>query len=340
MSSYLNKSAWIMISFLSFFLANYLTAQENSSFQQGLVGILYDDINLTRPASLWYLEGVDSDSILWQTKKDFSGRWVGYLKAPAKGQIDFYAEVNDEIRLTINGEVVLNTWNGSAKSSGQYTFKEKSYYPVMLQYRQISGRSYMKLFWQKPGAQRQIIPSSALFFTSDQEEDIEDNFESIVHVDLEALDFDIASIIEIHTMNDVREKRTQLIKRLWGEAGYPLHKMPVEIIEAINDSDFVALTHLKRIDKLIIAMDFGLNSIAYHFIPQQSNGELAIYHQGHDGKFSLGIRTIDAFLKNGFSVMALSMPLLGMNNRPVIEIKRFGKMLRDSGFKASRGTNR
>ncbi len=327
MFSHKNRPGFKIIILLVIFIANGLSGQNNRSFQEGLVGILYDDTDMTRPVSIWYLEGVDSDSIMWQTRKDFSGRWLGYIKAPVNSQIHFYAEVDNEIKLVINGVEILNTWNGAGKSSGKCTFTAGKYYPLLLQYRQISGISYMKLFWQWQNQERVIIPVSALFFSPDQKEEIEDNFKSMVNIDLDALKFDIASIIEIHNMQDVLEKRKVVIEWLWGEEGYPRNKMPTEIVKGINDSDFVSLTNLKRIDRLTVDMEFGLNSIAYHFIPQQANGELTVYHQGHDGKFSLGIRTIQAFLKNGYNVIALSMPLLGMNKRPVINFKRFGKMI-------------
>ena len=71
-------------------------------------------------------------------------------------------------------------------------------------------------------------------------------------------------------------------------------------------------------------MEHGINSIAYLFIPYESNNKLIIYHQGHDGDFLLGKNTIQFFLKNGYSIIAFNMPLKGMNNQPVIETSDFG----------------
>ncbi|HCF28784.1 MAG TPA: hypothetical protein DEV81_16630 [Cyanobacteria bacterium UBA11049] len=51
-----------------------------------------------------------------------------------------------------------------------------------------------------------------------------------------------------------------------------------------------------------------------------------IYHQGHDGDFIQGKQTIQFFLKNGYSVMAFSLPLMGMNNEPTIDLPPFGKI--------------
>jgi hypothetical protein len=50
-----------------------------------------------------------------------------------------------------------------------------------------------------------------------------------------------------------------------------------------------------------------------------------LYHQGHNGDFIIGYDTINMLLKNGYNVIALSMPLLGMNNKPELNLQKFGK---------------
>ena len=73
-------------------------------------------------------------------------------------------------------------------------------------------------------------------------------------------------------------------------------------------------------------MEYGINSVSYLFIPKQSNEKLILYHQGHNGDFLLGKDTIQFFLDRNFTVIALSMPLLGINNQPVVEIDGLGEM--------------
>ena len=73
-------------------------------------------------------------------------------------------------------------------------------------------------------------------------------------------------------------------------------------------------------------MKYGINSISYLFIPEKSNGKLILYHQGHGGDFILGKRTIQFFLDQNFTVLALTMPLVGMNNQPIVEMEGFGKI--------------
>ncbi len=134
--------------------------------------------------------------------------------------------------------------------------------------------------------------------------------------------FDASSIIEINAKEDLTYKRTSLIKYIWKDQ-MPT-KLPISITENFVDDNFSDLENLKQLDKITIEMEHGVNSIAYFFIPHEQNNKLIIYHQGHGGDFLLGKNTIQFFLKNGYSIVAFSMPLKGMNSQPVIETSDFG----------------
>ena len=126
---------------------------------------------------------------------------------------------------------------------------------------------------------------------------------------------DVSSLIHIKNMDDVFNLRSQLINYIWLDEKYPLTKYP-KISYDISDSRYDDLVNLQKIDKIEYVMEFDVNSIAYHFIPQESNNELIIYHQGHGGDFYLGKDTIEFFLERGYSVLAFTMPLVGMNDTP------------------------
>ena len=134
--------------------------------------------------------------------------------------------------------------------------------------------------------------------------------------------FDTNSIIGIETKEDLNYKKTSLIKYIWKNQ-MPT-KLPANIEENFIDDNFRDVKNLQQIDKITIEMEHGINSIAYLFIPYESNNKLIIYHQGHDGDFLLGKNTIQFFLKNGYSIIAFNMPLKGMNNQPVIETSDYG----------------
>ena len=143
---------------------------------------------------------------------------------------------------------------------------------------------------------------------------------------------DIDSLIKIDDQSEIDEKRNFLTKVFWnvGSSTFkhiPTGYIPVPEVESdISDSRYNDFQNLKRIDRLTVEMEYGINSISYLFIPEQSNEKLILYHQGHGGDFLLGKDTIQFFLDRNFTVLASTMPLVGMNNQPVVEIGGLGKI--------------
>jgi len=139
----------------------------------------------------------------------------------------------------------------------------------------------------------------------------------------------IDSLIKINDKSDIDQKRYFLTEFLWdaGTLHRIIDKSPLPQVESdISDSRYDNFQNLKRIDRLTVEMKYGINSISYLFIPEKSNGKLILYHQGHGGDFILGKRTIQFFLDRNFTVLASTMPLVGMNNQPIVEMERFGKI--------------
>ena len=139
----------------------------------------------------------------------------------------------------------------------------------------------------------------------------------------------VGSLIKIDAKSDIDEKRKFLTEFFWGVGTLQriVDKSPLPDVESdISDSRYNNFQNLKRIDRLVVEMEYGVNSISYLFIPEQSNEKLILYHQGHGGDFILGRDTIQFFLNRNFTVLAMSMPLVGMNNQPVVEIDRLGEI--------------
>ncbi len=131
--------------------------------------------------------------------------------------------------------------------------------------------------------------------------------------------------IHVNDSEDISKLRSDLIHYIWKEQSFENLKSLTKIEENIIDTNYDDLENLKQIDKFLISMDLGINSTSYLFLPHDSNNELILYHQGHRGDFYNGKNTIEYFLKNGYSVLAFSMPLLGMNNQPLVDTE-FGQM--------------
>jgi len=139
----------------------------------------------------------------------------------------------------------------------------------------------------------------------------------------------VDSLIKIDSKSDIDQKREFLTEFFWDTTTFQRikDKSPSPEVETnISDSNYKDLQNLKRIDRLTVEMEYGINSISYLFIPKQSNEKLILYHQGHGGDFILGKDTIQFFLDRNFTVVAMAMPLLGMNNQPIVEIDGLGEM--------------
>ncbi len=134
---------------------------------------------------------------------------------------------------------------------------------------------------------------------------------------------DVKSLIHINSVEDIQKTRAKLIDYIWSSNGLP-NRLPDSIEDNYIDKRYENLKNLKEIKKIEIIMDYGINSISYFFIPQEFNNQVIVYHQGHSGDFINGVNTIQYFLSNGYSVLAFSMPLLGMNDQPYIVSDQFG----------------
>ena len=139
----------------------------------------------------------------------------------------------------------------------------------------------------------------------------------------------IDSLIRIYDKSDIEQKRNFLTEFFWDVGSLQRVKdksqLP-EVESGISDFNYKDFQNLKRIDRLTVEMEYGINSVSYLFLPEQPNEKLILYHQGHGGDFLLGKDTIKFFLDRNFTVFAMTMPLLGMNNQPVVEIDVIGKI--------------
>ena len=135
--------------------------------------------------------------------------------------------------------------------------------------------------------------------------------------------FQIDKFVNFKDESKIFEKRNQLIHFIWNSDKLP-NDYPSLVENNFSDPKFNDLENLKEIEKISITMKNGFNSYSYIFFPEQSNGKLILYHQGHSGGFVNGKNTIQSFLNSGFSVAAFSMPLIGLNNQPTIQLENIG----------------
>ena len=138
-------------------------------------------------------------------------------------------------------------------------------------------------------------------------------------------DTNVNELITIHNPQEAIAKRDELLKFIWGPGKWP-KETPAKVENAIRDERYANLVNLHQIDRLTVEMEWGLTSTAYHFVPSKPNGKLLVYQGGHDGDFVVAKDLIAKFLKNGFGVLALSMPLEAPNNQPVVDLEGIGRI--------------
>ena len=140
---------------------------------------------------------------------------------------------------------------------------------------------------------------------------------------------DLNILVRIDGKSDIEKKRNDLTEFFWNVGSLHSPQYAEQLLEVesdISDSRYDDFQNLKQIDKLTIEMEYGINSVSYLLLPEESNEKLILYHHGHDGDFLLGKDTIQFFLERNFTVLAMTMPLVGMNNQPVVEIDGIGEM--------------
>ena len=143
--------------------------------------------------------------------------------------------------------------------------------------------------------------------------------------EIEIYEEDINSLIQISSIDSKTKTKNDLMNFIWKQETVPQNES-IKLEKNIVSTQYSDLDNLDSIDKLTIEMEYEINSIAYFFKPSSSNNKLIIYHQGHKGDFIEGKQTIAYFLEKNYSVVAFSMPLLGMNSQPVVDISQFGKI--------------
>jgi hypothetical protein len=143
-----------------------------------------------------------------------------------------------------------------------------------------------------------------------------------------------ADFIGITNAAGVETKRQALINYIWGPDGWPSERSPARVQTNIDDPIYGSLYNeqgnLSRIDLYTVRMAYGIESHVYHFHPIRTNGRLFLFHAGHNGYgfhgddiwMNNGAQypglVIPALLKEGYSVLALDMPIYSFYGSPTV----------------------
>lgn len=98
----------------------------------------------------------------------FSVRWEGFLRAPEDGEYEIGVEVDDGVRLYLDGKKVLEDWNHGAKRycSVKVPFQKGQEIPLKLEYFQGSLDRVIRLGWRTPGDLRRLEAATKVLDTT------------------------------------------------------------------------------------------------------------------------------------------------------------------------------
>lgn len=124
---------------------------------------------------------------------------------------------------------------------------------------------------------------------------------------------DVEKEIAIHTMADIEDKRTRLIEYIWKGAGLPTRMPEVEPGVPLPP-EIATLTGVRQTTKLTIPLRYGVKATQYLLTPRgRINHRLGIYHTGHGEDPIIRVRTVQALLDLGYTVLCSDLPFVGWN---------------------------
>lgn len=143
----------------------------------------------------------------------------------------------------------------------------------------------------------------------------------------------LRSLVSVRSEKTVVARRRALIDYIWRNRGFPNGIRPARVDWDVRNQPFAVPAGCSRVDRVVVRMECPVgtqtvrfDSIAYHFHPPAPTRRLAVYHAGHDASLEKGMSTVEFFLKNGYAVLAFTMPLFGENSRPVVEVPDVGPL--------------
>lgn len=106
-------------------------------------------------------------------KEDAAGvRWTGRIKVPETGNYTFYGLADNGIRVWVDGEQLINFWDGGLwdrpQTSKAVHLEAGRYYTFQTDYFEYEGGSHVTLSWSNDkGMEKKIIPATAFYLPED-----------------------------------------------------------------------------------------------------------------------------------------------------------------------------
>lgn len=134
----------------------------------GLTGRYFSDVNFTTPLLSRLDSTINFNAVPFFTggpTTNFSTIWTGKVRPATTGTYTFYVTGDDGVRLTVNGQVLVNALVSQAPTeySGTITLTAKQKYDIKLEYFQGGGGGAAILSWAGPSVTKRVIPREQLY---------------------------------------------------------------------------------------------------------------------------------------------------------------------------------
>lgn len=127
----------------------------------GLIGIVYGDTDMTRPAERLTIARLDERVGAWPRQRDGAIVIRGSITAPTTGRMELRAETAHRTRLSIGGKTLIDA--GPEGGSASFEFRASEPEPIVVEYVQPALPSRMRITWRTAGSgEFEPIPESAL----------------------------------------------------------------------------------------------------------------------------------------------------------------------------------
>lgn len=96
----------------------------------------------------------------------YSVRWTGWLKAPKPGRYKLIAHVDDGVRVTIDGKLLIDQWHAATPRDYEAVANLTGKFQALrIEFLEIGiGGSVLQLFWEQSAERgRELIPAASLF---------------------------------------------------------------------------------------------------------------------------------------------------------------------------------
>lgn len=106
---------------------------------------------------------------LFPRNAEWSVRWTGQIEAPASGEYSFTTVSDDGVRLSVDGQRLVDNWtpHGTTEDSGTIALEAGKRYDIALEFYQGVGGATIRLLWTPPGGAREVVPERVLLPTAD-----------------------------------------------------------------------------------------------------------------------------------------------------------------------------